>query len=82
MTFTLDIPRFRNHKLLHHHYSLLCLPHWGVDILFLLFPQFGIRDAWFLVISRKSIYSIFTKFDMGVYWVNSLHGIALVKIAL
>ena len=30
----------------------------------------------FLVISRKSIYPIFTKFGMGVYWVNSLHGIA------
>ena len=24
---------------------------------------------------RKSIYPIFTKFGMGVYWVNSLHGI-------
>ena len=30
----------------------------------------------FLVISRKSIYLTFTKFGMGVYWVNSLHGIA------
>ena len=29
----------------------------------------------FPVISRKSIYPIFTKFGMGVYWVNSLHGI-------
>ena len=25
---------------------------------------------------RKSNYPIFTKFGMGVYWVNSLHGIA------
>ena len=25
---------------------------------------------------RKSIYPIFTKFGMGVYWVNSVHGIA------
>ena len=30
----------------------------------------------FPIISRKSIYPIFTKFGMGVYWVNSLHGIA------
>ena len=30
----------------------------------------------FPVILRKSIYPIFTKFGMGVYWVNSLHGIA------
>ena len=29
-------------------------------------------------ISRKSIYPMFTKFGMGVYWVNSLHGIAFV----
>ena len=35
-----------------------------------------IRHAWFRVISRKSIYPMFTKFGMGVYWVNSLHGIA------
>ena len=32
--------------------------------------------AWFPVISRKSIYPTFTKFGMGVYWVNSLYGIA------
>ena len=25
---------------------------------------------------KESIYPIFTKFGMGVYWVNSLHGIA------
>ena len=31
---------------------------------------------WFPVISRKSIYPIFTKFGMDVYWVNSLHRIA------
>ena len=24
---------------------------------------------------KESIYPIFTKFGMGVYWVNSLHGI-------
>ena len=34
------------------------------------------RLTWFPAISRKSIYAIFTKFGMGVYWVNSLHGIA------
>ena len=34
------------------------------------------RHAWFPVISRKSIYPIFTKFGMSVYWVNSLHVIA------
>ena len=32
------------------------------------------HHTWFLVISRKSIYPIFTKFGMGVYWVDSLHG--------
>ena len=45
-----------------------------MDILFLLFPASGVQHACFLVISRKSIYPMFTKFDMGVYWVNSLHG--------
>ena len=34
------------------------------------------RHTSFPVISRKSIYPIFTKFGMGIYWVNSLHGIA------
>ena len=34
------------------------------------------RHTLFPVISRKSIYPIFTKFGMGVFWVNSLHGIA------
>ena len=43
----------------------------GVDILFLLFPASAVRHAWFLV----SIYPMFTKFGMGVYWVNSLHEI-------
>ena len=28
------------------------------------------------VISKKSVYPIFTKFGMGLYWVNSLHGVA------
>ena len=48
-----------------------------VDLLFLLFPSpvSGIRHTWFPVISKKSIYPMFTKFGMGVYWVNSLHGI-------
>ena len=47
-----------------------------VDILLLLFPVSAVRHAWFPVISRKSIYPMFTKFGMGIYWVNSLHGIA------
>ena len=33
------------------------------------------HHTWFLVISRKSLYPIFTKFGMGVHLVNSLHGI-------
>ena len=53
----------------------LCPPHCGVDILFLLFPASNVRHAWVPVISRKSIYPMFTKFGMGVDWVNSLHGI-------
>ena len=36
----------------------------------------AVRHAWFPLISRKSIYPMFTNFGMGVYWVNSLHGIA------
>ena len=40
------------------------------------FPASAVRHAWFPVFSRKSIYPMFTKFGMGVYWVNSLHGIA------
>ena len=48
----------------------------GVDILCLLFPASAVSHAWFPVISRESIYPIFTKFGMGVYSVNSLHGIA------
>ena len=47
-----------------------------LDILFLLFPSSAVRHSWFPVILRKSIYPIFTTFGMGVYWVNSLHGIA------
>ena len=45
----------------------------GGDIIF---PPSVVGDTWFPVISRKSIYPTFTKFGMGVYWVNSLHGIA------
>ena len=30
----------------------------------------------YLTYVQESIYPIFTKFGMGVYWVNSLHGIA------
>ena len=56
---------------------LLCPPHWGVDILFLLFPLSGVRrPIWFPDILGNSSYPIFTKFGMQVYWVNSLYGIA------
>ena len=44
--------------------------------IFAFLPSTVRRLTWFPVISRKSIYPIFTKFGMGVYWVNSLHGIA------
>ena len=57
--------------------SLLCPPHWGVDILFLLFPPSGVRrPTWFPDILGNSSYPIFTKCGMQVYWVNSLYGIA------
>ena len=39
-----------------------------------IFAFSGLCHAWFPVISRKSMYPIFTKLD--VYWINSLHGIA------
>ena len=56
---------------------LLCPPHWGVDILFLLFPPSGVRrPTWFPDVLGNSSYPIFTKFGMQVYWVNSLYGIA------
>ena len=51
--------------------------HWGVDILFLLFPASGVRrPTWFPDILGNSSSPIFTKFGMQVYWVNSLYGIA------
>ena len=51
--------------------------HWGVDILFLLFPPSGVRcSTWFPDILGNSSYPIFTKFGMQVYWGNSLYGIA------
>ena len=54
---------------------LFCPPHWGGGYIIFAFSAVR-RHTWFPVISRKSIYPIFTKFGMGVYWVNSLHGIA------
>ena len=58
-------------------FTVLCPPHWGVDILFLLFPASGIRfPTWFPDILGNSFYPIFTKFGMQIYWVNSLYGIA------
>ena len=47
----------------------------GVGHIIFAFSAVQRPDAWFLVISRQSIYPIFTKFGMGVYWINSLHGI-------
>ena len=45
--------------------------------LYIIFTFSAVRcHTWFPVFSRKSIYPIFTKFGMGVYWVNSLHAIA------
>ena len=42
----------------------------------IIFAFSAVHHTWFPVISRKSIYPMFTKFGMGVYWVNRLHGIA------
>ena len=57
-----------------------CNSLWGGHIIFTFSgvrcPASTVRNTWFPVISRKSIYPMFTKFGMGVYWVNSLHGIA------
>ena len=63
---------------------LLCYPvsiriYYQQGVLFLVFAFSAVRHAWFPVISRKSIYPIFTKFGMGVYWVNSLHGIGFAE---
>ena len=45
-------------------------------MVFLFFPASAVcRHTWFPIISRKSIYPIFTKFGMDVYLVNRLHGI-------
>ena len=71
-----DKGQMRIPKLKSAYNSLIMSTPLGVDILFLLFPPSAVRHAWFLVISRKSIYPIFTKFGMCVYWVNCLHGIA------
>ena len=51
-------------------YSIMFTPLGGGHIIF------AFSGVQFPVISRKSIYPNFTKFGMGVYWVNSLHGIA------
>ena len=58
-------------------FTLLCPPHWGVDILFLLFPASGIRhpDAWFRSFEGK-VFILSLPNLVWVYWVNSLHGIA------
>ena len=56
-------------------FLVMSTPLGGVDIIIFAFSAVR-RHTWFPVISRKSIYPIFTKFGMGVYWVNGLHGIA------
>ena len=56
-------------------FIIVSTPLGGGHIIFA-FSASCIRHAWFAVISRKSIYPIFTKFGMGVHWVNSLHGSA------
>ena len=55
--------------------TIIMSTHWGVDILFLLFPPSGV-PLGFPDILGNSSYPIFTKFGMQVYWVNSLYGIA------
>ena len=61
-------------------FLFICRSYYQQGVLFLVIIIFAFsvvhRHTWFPVISRKSIYPIFTKFGMGVYWVNSLHGIA------
>ena len=44
----------------------------------IIFAFSGVRRPSHLVSGhfKESIYPIFTKFGMGVYWVNTLHGIA------
>ena len=44
-------------------------------MLFLLFLS-SVVTLGFQLFQDKIIYLIITKFGMGVYWVNSLHGIA------
>ena len=59
------------------YFQVIMSTHWGVDILFLLFPPSAVRrSTWFPDILGNSSYPIFTKFGMQVYWVNSLYGIA------
>ena len=64
--------------------------HWGVDILFLLFPPSAVCrplsavrcPTWFPDILGNSSYPIFTKFGMQVYWLIACMGLLLVMIAL
>ena len=44
-----------------------------MDILFLLFPASGCLVSAYL---KEKYLSYLYQFGMGVYWVNSLHGIA------
>ena len=56
-------------------YFIMSTPLGGGHIIFA-FSGFRRQSRLVPVISRKSIYPMFTKFGIGVYWVNSLHGIA------
>ena len=73
--------QMRGAKLKSAYNSLIRSTPLGVDILFLLFPASAVRHAWFPVISRKSIYPMFTKFGMGVIGLIACMGLLLVKIA-
>ena len=57
----------------------LCQPHWGVDILFLLFPSSTVYRLSSHLVSghfKENYLSYLSKFGMDVYWVGSLHGVA------
>ena len=42
----------------------------------IIFALSSVRHAWVSGHFKAKYLSMFTKFGMGVYWVNNLHGIA------
>ena len=48
-------------------------PTGGMDILFLLFPPYGVRILWFLLNRKKTILAIFTRLGTHNYWVSFGH---------